>query len=47
MVEVCNGIEVQIELSSRQFVALKDHRRTLTGRTGCGICGTEQNFTSL
>ena len=36
------GIEVQIELSSRQFVALKDHRRTLTGRTGCGICGTEQ-----
>ena len=21
---------------------LKDHRRTLTGRTGCGICGTEQ-----
>ncbi|MDU5696308.1 MAG: formate dehydrogenase accessory sulfurtransferase FdhD [Haemophilus parainfluenzae] len=42
MVEVCNGIEVQIELSSRQFVALKDHRRTLTGRTGCGICGTEQ-----
>lgn len=42
VVEVCNGIEVQIELSSRQFVALKDHRRTLTGRTGCGICGTEQ-----
>ena len=42
MVEACNGIEVQIELSSRQFVALKDHRRTLTGRTGCGICGTEQ-----
>ena len=29
VVEVCNGIEVQIELSSRQFVALKDHRRTL------------------
>ena len=42
VVEVCNGIEVQIELSSRQFVALKDYRRTLTGRTGCGICGTEQ-----
>lgn len=42
VVEVCNGIEVQIELSSRQFMALKDHRRTLTGRTGCGICGTEQ-----
>lgn len=42
VVEVCNGIEVQIELSSRQFMALKEHRRNLTGRTGCGICGTEQ-----
>lgn len=40
--EVCNGIEVQIELSSRQFMALKAYRRTLAGRTGCGICGTEQ-----
>lgn len=42
VVEVCNGMEVQIELSSRQFTRLKEHRRTLTGRTGCGICGTEQ-----
>ncbi|OOF56984.1 formate dehydrogenase accessory sulfurtransferase FdhD [Rodentibacter myodis] len=42
VVEVCNGIEVQIELSSRKFMALKAHRRNLTGRTGCGICGTEQ-----
>ena len=42
VVEACNGIEVQIELSSRQFARLKDHRRTLTGRTGCGICGSEQ-----
>ncbi|OBX04775.1 formate dehydrogenase [Gallibacterium genomosp. 3] len=38
----CNGIEVQIELSTRQFVALKEHRRNLVGRTGCGICGVEQ-----
>ncbi len=30
------------ELSSRKFMALKEHRRNLTGRTGCGICGTEQ-----
>lgn len=42
VIEVCNGIEVQIELSSRQFMALKAHRRNLTGRTGCGICGAEQ-----
>ena len=40
--EVCNGMEARIELATRCFVALKDHRRTLTGRTGCGICGAEQ-----
>lgn len=37
----CQGIEVHIELATRCFVALKEHRRTLVGRTGCGICGTE------
>ena len=40
--EVCNGMEARIELATRCFVALKDHRRTLTGRTGCGICGAER-----
>lgn len=40
--EVCNGIEARIELSSRRFTCFKEHRRTLVGRTGCGICGTEQ-----
>ncbi|KGM27501.1 formate dehydrogenase accessory sulfurtransferase FdhD [Photorhabdus akhurstii] len=39
----CNGgIELQIELSSRRFASLKERRRNLSGRTGCGICGTEQ-----
>lgn len=38
----CNGIEVQIELSSRRFMALKERRRALAGRTGCGVCGVEQ-----
>lgn len=42
IVEVCNGIEVQIELSSRCFMQLKQYRRSMVGRTGCGICGTEQ-----
>lgn len=42
IVEVCHGIEVQIELATRCFVKLKERRRTLTGRTGCGICGSEQ-----
>ena len=39
---VCNGIEVQIELSSRRFAGLKEHRRAMNGRTGCGVCGVEQ-----
>ncbi|MGM3175158.1 formate dehydrogenase accessory sulfurtransferase FdhD [Dickeya lacustris] len=38
----CNGIEVQIELSSRRFVGLKARRRAMDGRTGCGVCGVEQ-----
>ena len=37
----CQGIEIHMELATRCFVALKEHRRTLVGRTGCGICGTE------
>ncbi|EEP91005.1 Protein fdhD [Yersinia kristensenii ATCC 33638] len=38
----CNGIEVNIELSSRRFVGLKERRRAMAGRTGCGVCGIEQ-----
>ncbi len=38
----CNGIEIQIELSSRRFMALKAQRRAMAGRTGCGVCGVEQ-----
>lgn len=33
--------EVRLEISSRQFLKLKAHRRTLAGRTGCGVCGVE------
>lgn len=42
VVSHCQGIEVQVELSSRRFMGLKERRRNLTGRTGCGICGVEQ-----
>ncbi len=42
VVAVCNGLEVQIELSSRRFMGLKARRRALAGRTGCGVCGVEQ-----
>ncbi|MGX3020629.1 formate dehydrogenase accessory sulfurtransferase FdhD [Ursidibacter sp. B-7004-1] len=42
IIENNNGIEIQMEISSRQFSALKEKRRTMAGRTGCGICGVEQ-----
>jgi FdhD protein len=42
IIDTKQGIEVHIELSSRRFMQLKEKRRNLTGRTGCGICGTEQ-----
>lgn len=42
IVKTRQGIEIQIDLSSRRFSQLKHKRRTLNGRTGCGICGSEQ-----
>jgi len=42
VVPSCNGLEVQVELSSRRFMGLKARRRALAGRTGCGVCGVEQ-----
>ena len=36
-----NGIELQCEISAECFAKLKDKRRNLVGRTGCGICGSE------
>jgi len=35
------GIEARIEISSRAFFHLKEHRRAMQGRTGCGLCGVE------
>src|SRR5512137_1636609 len=35
------GITLAIEIASSAFALLKQHRRTLAGRTGCGICGAE------
>ena len=36
-----SGIELRIEMVQRRLAGLKERRRTLTGRTGCGLCGTE------
>lgn len=35
------GIAVNLEIATRAFVALKERRRSLTGRTGCGLCGVD------
>lgn len=48
-VEVFEGIsaeglrafEVHLDISSRRFEGLKERRRQLAGRTGCGVCGIE------
>lgn len=36
-----SGIELHCEISSERFAQLKNRRRTLAGRTGCGLCGSE------
>ena len=41
-VDACpEGLTVHMAVSSRSFARLKERRRTLAGRTGCGLCGTE------
>lgn len=40
-VPVAEGIELRLEVSSACEWRLKEARRTLAGRTGCGLCGTD------
>ncbi|MFM2057133.1 MAG: formate dehydrogenase associated protein [Pseudomonadota bacterium] len=35
------GITLQLTVTARRLAGLKDRRRSLAGRTGCGLCGTE------
>ena len=44
--EGMDGLEVQLDIASRCFARLKDKRRSITGRTGCGVCGVE-SFAAL
>ena len=41
VVHQADGIVVKANITSKRFMALKDRRRNLTGRTGCGLCGVE------
>ena len=36
-----HGLELQMDVATQCFVQLKERRRNLTGRTGCGLCGAE------
>lgn len=35
------GYSVHMEIAPRQFARLKERRRSLAGRTGCGLCGID------
>ncbi len=35
------GMEVNLRIAASRFAALKQRRRSLAGRTGCGLCGAE------
>lgn len=41
VVKQASGIELKMEIASERFFQLKDKRRSMTGRTGCGLCGAE------
>ena len=36
-----DGIVVQMSIATERFLKLQDHRRSMAGRTGCGLCGAD------
>ena len=40
-IETDKGIEVALTVTAEPFAKLKERRRNLVGRTGCGLCGAE------
>jgi FdhD protein len=39
--EAAEGITLHLEIAGGAFAKLKERRRSLAGRTGCGLCGAE------
>ncbi|HEY9104443.1 formate dehydrogenase accessory sulfurtransferase FdhD [Chitinimonas sp.] len=39
--ELADGVTVELTITEARFQALKERRRSLTGRTGCGLCGQD------
>lgn len=38
---VGEGVQIDLEIGAERFHRLAERRRNLTGRTGCGVCGSE------
>ena len=36
-----SGMTVQMEVASEKMMRLKERKRSMAGRTGCGLCGSE------
>lgn len=41
VIAVQDGLEVRLDVAAACAWRLKERRRTLAGRTGCGLCGTD------
>lgn len=38
---VGRGVEVRLEIAAQRMAGLQERRRSLAGRTGCGLCGVD------
>jgi len=41
VVHLPEGVEARMTVTARRFAGLKERKRFLAGRTGCGLCGIE------
>ena len=41
------GIEVNLEIASQRMAVLQERRRSMSGRTGCGLCGVDSLAAAL